>query len=111
LLTICLNLARNEKYQQQRKSKKEDAVRLLLYDNNHNVSEDKGIKAERIKVCKAALKTLSDRCQKILVLYYVHHLKMKEIAEELALSSGDVAKTLKSRCYKSWMTATKTINL
>lgn len=110
LFTTCLNLARNEKYVEQRKSKKEDNVRLLLYGNNHNVNESKSIKTERIKVCKAALKTLSDRCQKILVLYYVHHLRMKEIAEELELASGDVAKTLKSRCYKSWMAATKTIN-
>lgn len=110
LLTTCLNLARNEKYHQQRKSKKEAAVRLLLYGNNHNVNEDQGVKSERIKLCKAALLTLSDRCQKILVLYYVHQLRMKEIATELELSSGDVAKTLKSRCYKSWMAATKTIN-
>lgn len=110
LLTTCLNVARNERYVEQRRSKKEATVRLLLYDNNHNVNEDKSIKVERIKVCKAALSTLSDRCQKILILYYVHKLRMKEIAEELDLSSGDVAKTLKSRCYKSWMAATKTIN-
>ena len=111
ILTICLNLARNERYIERRRSKKESDVRLLLYEDNHNVNESNSIKTERIKVCKAAMKTLSDRCQKILVLYYVHKLRMKEIALELELASGDVAKTLKSRCYKSWMKATKTINL
>jgi len=35
LLTVCLNLARNERYVEQRRSKKESQVRLLLYDNNH----------------------------------------------------------------------------
>ena len=109
ILTICLNLARNERYIERRRSKKESAVRLLLYEKDHNVNDSQSIKAERIKVCKAALKTLSERCQKILILYYVHNLRMKEIALELELSSGDVAKTLKSRCYKSWMKAVKTI--
>jgi len=110
LLGICLNMARNENYIKSRKTKKESVVRLLLYDNNHDKVEDSKIKAERIKVCRTALNTLSTRCQKILILYYVHNLKMKEIADELNLSSGDVAKTLKSRCYKSWIEACKKIS-
>ena len=107
LVSICRNLLRNETRNELRKSNKAEQVRLLLYNQGYDVVEDTTEKQQRIQICKKALSTLTERCQQILIAYYVHGLRMKEIALELGLSSGDVAKTLKSRCYKSWMSAVK----
>jgi len=104
LISICVNLSRNENY---KKKRKEDQVRLLLHEKNYNINDKWDVKSERIEICKKALLTLSAKCQKILFGFYVHNLTMKDIAVELGLSSSDVAKTLKSRCYKSWMAEVK----
>lgn len=106
IISVCINLVRNENYKEKRK--KEQQVRLLLHEEKYNVSDKWDVKEERIKICKDALLTLSEKCQIILTNFYVHKLRMKDIAEQLGLSSSDVAKTLKSRCYKSWMEAVKT---
>jgi len=111
LVSICRNLVRNENRSQLKKAKKEEQVRLLFYNNGYNEVEDTAEKTQRIQICKKALSTLTERCQQILTAYYVHRLRMKEIAEELGLSSGDVAKTLKSRCYKSWISAVKELGI
>lgn len=111
LNSICINLSRENKRKILRSSKKAEEVRLLLYENNHNVVEDDNeLSQERINICRKALKTLSERCQNILTSFYVHQMSMKEIAEQLGLSSKDVAKTLKSRCYKSWIAEVKNQN-
>lgn len=106
LIGICINLVRADKYQEEKKIKKVDSVRLLLYNNDHNVIEEDD-KEEMMQRCLFALSQVSERCQTILKAFYVHKLSMNEIAEELGLSSKDVAKTLKMRCYKSWIEAAK----
>lgn len=105
LISTCRNLIRNEARHEARNVKKVEQVRLLLYENSYELEESILQKEEMLKVCKQSLATLSERCQQILMAYYVHNLKMKEIASELGLASGDVAKTIKSRCYKSWIQA------
>jgi len=105
LISICINLIRNENYKT--KKKKEHQVRLLLHEKKYNVSELWDVKSERIEITKAALSQLTERCQQILTFFYVHKLRMNDIAEELGLSSSDVAKTLKSRCYKTWVAEVK----
>ena len=57
---------------------------------------------------KKELSKLSERCQKIIIAYYIDGLTMREIATYLGLSSGDVAKTLKSRCFKTLLNYVKT---
>jgi len=111
LNSTCINLAREKKRKQIKTLKKEAEVRLLLYENDHNiVDDDQELTQARINICRKALKTLSDKCQTILTSFYVHSMSMKEIAEHLGLSSKDVAKTLKSRCYKSWIAEVKNLN-
>lgn len=102
LVSVCVNLVRAQNRKEVNKSKKINEVRLLFYDNGHQPVKEEDNKSELIQKCKAALLKLSERCQQIITAYYVHGLRMKEIAEELELSSSDVAKTLKSRCYKKW---------
>jgi RNA polymerase sigma factor (sigma-70 family) len=110
LTGICINLAKEKKKKHINKNKKMDLVRLLYYENGHNTIEAKEEQEELVKICKSALIKLSERCQKILVAFYVHKMSMQEIAEDLEMSSRDVAKTIKSRCYKQWIKETKLIH-
>lgn len=106
IIATAINLIRKENYQLVRKSKKESEVRLLLYDNSDEQMDD-GNKSEQIEICLRALNQLTERCQQVLKAYYVHGLRMKEIAEDLELASSDVAKTIKMRCFKKWIQAAK----
>lgn len=107
LLSTCVNMSRQEYNQNVKKKSKEEQVKNLLYPNGEAIMEVNEMKEELIVVCKRALSALSEKCQKILVSYYVHNLSMKEIATEMELSSSDVSKTMKSRCYKKWIAKTK----
>lgn len=100
LISTSINLARKEIQYEANTLKKLGEIRLLFYENNDTTVEEEENKGELIKICQQAFKNLTERCQKIIEGYYIHRLSMKEIAESLGLSSGDVAKTLKSRCYK-----------
>ena len=102
-----MNLARKQIQFVSKTQKKLDEVRLLFYRNNDTTIEERDNKEDLISICQHALKKLSERCQQIIVGYYVQELSMKEIAQNLDLSSGDVAKTLKSRCYKNLLNEVK----
>ena len=99
LTSICLNLARNKHHYKSSIEKKAEEVRLLYYPDVINEGEDEW-KSNLLAICHKAIKKLTAQCQQIIQLYYLEKLRMKEIAELLKLSSSDVAKTLKSRCYK-----------
>jgi len=110
LIGICINLVRRENVHKLKIETKVDNVRLHLYNNYDYDTTDQhaGLMMEKVKI---ALNTLSERCQAIIVAYYIDKLTMKEIATYLGLSSGDVAKTLKSRCFKSLMSTIKSDNI
>ena len=110
LVSICGNLAKYERRKEMTKLTKEQQVLSQFYKDETESNENLNQKNKLIEKCKNALSRLTQRCQQIIIAYYVHGLKMKEIAEELELSSGDVAKTLKSRCYKSWMATVKELD-
>jgi len=109
LISTCINLARKKNQYISKTQKKLDEVRLLFYDNNDTTIEERENKEDLISICQKALASLSERCQKIIVAFYIHHLSMKEIAQQLELSSSDVAKTLKSRCHKSLLKEVKNL--
>lgn len=107
LISTCVNMSRQEYNRTVKKKSKEEEVKMLLYPDGDTVYEVNEVKEDLIVLCKKALSTLTEKCQKILVFYYVHNLSMKEIAAEMELSSSDVSKTMKSRCYKKWIAKTK----
>ena len=78
-----------------------EELKILFYENNDNSIEDLNYKSKLIAISKSAVKLLSDRCQKIIMGYYIYNWSMREVAVNLRLASGDVAKTLKSRCFKT----------
>lgn len=110
LIGICINLVKRENTHKLKIEKKIDNVRLHLY-NNYDYTSTASTKGVMMKKVKAALSTLSEKCQTIIIAYYLDRLTMKEIACYLGLSSGDVAKTLKSRCFKSLMKRIKSETL
>lgn len=109
LSSTCVNMVRENWNFRKRKLKKEEAVRLLLYEKNYNDREDSSAQAEMIEQSQKAFAMLSDKCQRILIAFYVYKIPMKEIAEELGFSTADVAKMTKSRCLKTWIRNLKSI--
>jgi len=109
LIGIAINKHRNEKKKYAKIFAKESEVRLLIYDYDYY----KGNQEYREKLkgfTSDALTELDSKCQKIISSYYLDGLSMKEIASALSLSSSDVAKTLKSRCYKKLLSLIKKIS-
>ena len=107
LISTCINMSRQEFNRKMKTKSREEEVKSLLYPDGEMLSIVNDDSEEMIVFCKQALNSLTDKCQRILVFYYVHNLSMKDIAQEMELSSSDVAKTLKSRCYKKWIAKTK----
>jgi len=103
LIGICINLNRLKRTHQCKIDKKMDELKLLFYENNDTSIDDENYKNCLIKLSQKALKKLNEKCQKIIVGYYIHNWSMKEVAFHLSLASKDVAKTLKSRCFKTLM--------
>lgn len=99
LIGTCINLSRREVESKLKVEMKIDELRLHLY-NNYDHKQNNDHQQALMKKVMIEMSKLSDRCQAIITAYYIDGLTMKEIAKYLALSSGDVAKTLKSRCYK-----------
>jgi len=107
LVSTCINMTRQSYAQENRKSSRVEEVQTVLYPDGSIIDTLKEENTYLIDICQKSLLLLTENCQKILVMYYVHNLSMREIAEEMNLSSSDVSKTMKSRCYKKWITKTK----
>jgi len=106
LIGICININRREITYKSKLSEKVEEVRLLLYGENDNMKGDED--TMRLKgIAMNAIKNLTEQCQQIIISYYIDKLTMKEIATYLKLSSGDVAKTLKGRCFKKLLNLVK----
>ena len=102
IVGICINLVLRQNDSKLRIEKKIDEVRLHMYNNYHYVSNEENNDVMKNKAFLELAK-LSKKCQTIIKAYYIDGLNMKEIAKYLSLASGDVAKTLKSRCFKQLM--------
>lgn len=101
LISVCVNLCKRNNHLKNNFEKKIEEIRLhfsLFDDSSIDEEEEKDFMRA---TSKAALDSLSEKCKTIITYYYLYQMKMKEIAEKLDLSSADVAKTLKSRCFKS----------
>ena len=101
LIGICNNLQRQNNHLKNNFDKKLEDIRLHFSLLNDNDIEDIALKEHMYAVCIKAMQSLSDKCQKIITYFYLHQMKMKDIAVKLEFSSADVAKTQKSRCFKS----------
>lgn len=106
LLGSCINSFKLLIRQERRKFDNKEEIKTRFYSNDLNYLENR-MKSERQKeleeIMLKTFRQLGKKCQVILRLYYLEGHKMDEIADILDLASSDVAKTLKSRCYKKWL--------
>ncbi|MDX2361349.1 MAG: sigma-70 family RNA polymerase sigma factor [Crocinitomicaceae bacterium] len=95
-------LAMNELRKQQ---KNNSSISLELEWSDTLILSDKDLeydyeKEEKLKLMERILKKISERCQKILELFYFKNQSMDKIAKELNFSSENSAKTQKYKCLK-----------
>lgn len=106
ILNTSINLQKKAIY---REGRRKEAVSHLMQDlveGNPSVEWqiiDEEHQAELKQRAFEAFNNLGAACRRILHYFYVRHMSMSEIAEELGYASGDVVKTKKSRCYKQWV--------
>lgn len=70
---------------------------LILTSEDLNYSEEK---EEKFKQLEAILESISEKCKKILELFYLKKKRMTEISEILGFSSVNSAKTQKYKCLE-----------
>lgn len=101
LVGICLNLNKEFLYKKYRAESKEQEVRDLLYSHGFEVNNEDLENQENLKIiCQKAINSLGDQCKKLLNMFHFDGLNMTEIAEVMGFASSNVAKTMKSRCFK-----------
>ncbi len=108
LIGICLNKLRTDICTNSKFKQKASEVRDLLYQYQDDKSR-LNYREELKIICRESLQQLDQRCNKIICSFYLDKMSMREIAKGLGLSSSDVAKTLKSRCFKKLIKLTKKI--
>jgi len=108
LIGICLNTLKTDICCKSKFKQKADDVRVLLYEYQQYDSTSE-YRNELKRICRDSMRQLDQRCKKIICSYYLDKMSMRDIATNLSLSSSDVAKTLKSRCFKKLINLTKKI--
>lgn len=111
IYTTCLNMQKVQFQTKKRMHSKQEEV-LMYFQETSAVDEDDNtstLEFEELmmRISIEALHLLDERCQRLLKDFYVKGHKMSEIANNLGLANANVAKTVKSRCYKKWMEGVK----
>ncbi|MEM1220273.1 MAG: sigma-70 family RNA polymerase sigma factor, partial [Bacteroidota bacterium] len=69
--------------------------------------EEAIFREERSKLVRGHFQNLSERCQKMLTLFYEETKKMVEIAQIMGFANANVAKKEKSKCQKRLVEAVR----
>jgi len=110
LVGICLNIHYQSINKSKRIGAKEETVRLHFYEMNYSIDENQEYQIELMKeIGQRSLDSLDKKCYTLLKLFYFDALSMKEISEFMGFASANVAKTMKSRCYKKLMGAAQNL--
>ena len=72
-----------------------DALQITAEDIDYDEEKD-----ELLNSLSKVLETVSEKCKKIITLFYYQKKKMNEIADELEFSSVNSAKTQKYKCME-----------
>lgn len=97
LYGICRNLW----LKQLRKKTNQEVTLLDDFEYTDAVSLDEAIfKRERQRLYRDQFALLSERCQKMLRLFYEEQQKMSSIAKAMGFANDNVAKKEKSKCKK-----------
>lgn len=111
LYGTCMNMFKEKLKKEKKKEVHFNVVKEGYKNRELRIFEEDDINEKRLAACKHAMKKLGTKCQQILKLFYFMNLPMSDIAVEMNFASGDVAKTIKSRCYKKWLEEIKKYNV
>lgn len=101
LYKTCYNMFLVRLRQKQKKENLSDELEKFYYDSDYQSEDTEDFTEKLNEITMQAWGFLTERCKDILSYFYVDRLRMKEIANLMGLSSSDVAKATKSRCYKA----------
>lgn len=98
LKTFLMGIIKNLIYSKRRKNSKISSSEIhegsLLEDD----LEQNYLDQERKNLLLQRIRSLGEKCQQVLLLYYFEQLSMKEISVQMNYSSDSVAKNKKSLC-------------
>lgn len=104
--STCINMYKASQYQKGRFENKKQDIESSLYEAEDqdylSVTIAKEEQEELMRLSQDSFNALDDRCRSILRFFYVDNYDMKEIARRMEFANKDVAKTIKSRCFKKW---------
>ncbi len=106
LYKTCENVYLARLKSERGKKRKVSDVEHFFYANDHiDIDDEYNLKLR--DAASKAWEELTEKCKDILYYFYVDSLRMAEIMELMKISSVDVTKTTKSRCYKKLMTTAR----
>lgn len=103
LSQTCVNMFLVRIKQKKRWERNVPDVQRFFYESEYLIEESEYDHDEAIELAVGVWSALKEKCKDIIHYFYVDKLKMEEIAEIMSFSSADVAKTIKSRCYKKML--------
>lgn len=103
LSQTCINMFLVRVKQKRRWTKQISDVQRFFYESEYLIEGSEYDYEEAIALARGAWDGLKEQCRDIIHYYYVDKLKMQEIAELMSFASANVAKTIKSRCYKKML--------
>ncbi len=115
LLTSCRHLWLKRVKWEQATTRKSSDLERFYYHARYNPDDydalirqedvDKRLKQQQARIMRLhqALASLPGKCKRILELFYLKKVSMKEIAIKMGFAGERVAITTKARCYKKWI--------
>ncbi len=108
IYTTCKNMWSTKVKKEISQEKKLGAISNFLYEEYENdpftVIENREEEKRLLKFSKKSFEQLSEQCQDILHYFYVENYRLNDIAELMQLSSANVVKVMKFRCFKKLTT-------
>jgi RNA polymerase sigma factor (sigma-70 family) len=108
IIGICVNKVKLEYKYKSKFAQKANEVRVIMYEyQTYDCNSD--YRQNLKDLCKKSLSQLDKKCNTIISSFYLDGMSMKEISSAIGLSSSNVAKTLKSRCFKKLLNLIKNL--
>lgn len=107
LFRICENRFLALKRRERTANNHQGRLELFFYESPFFDPAKDHYDDEKMTAMKLAMEKLTERCREIIRYFYFDKLNMIEISNLMNLSSADVAKTTKSRCYRQLVTIAK----
>ncbi|MEL7146698.1 MAG: sigma-70 family RNA polymerase sigma factor [Bacteroidota bacterium] len=103
LSQTCVNMFYLRIKQKMRQDREVPDVERFFYESEYVIDEIDYDFEEAMEITNKVWPMMKEKCKDIIHYFYIDKLKMDEIAELMGFSNANVAKTIKSRCYKKML--------